>query len=222
LFRSEPGAEGDPEAIARAIDERGVTTLHFVPSMLSAFLNWLPRRRAFPTLKRAICSGEALALAHKELWFEKIAGATELHNLYGPTEASIDVTAYQVSRDDRSIPIGKPIANTRLYILDADNECAPLGVAGELCIAGPQLARGYWNRPELTAKAFVENPLVTGDRIYRTGDLARWLPDGNVEYLGRIDNQVKLRGFRIELGEIEAALVEIPGVREALVIARPV
>jgi len=146
----------------------------------------------------------------------------QLHNLYGPTEAAVDVTAWTcVAGDDRaSIPIGRPIANTRMYILDEGMEPVPMGVCGELYIGGVQVARGYLNQPELTAQRFIEDPFVTGGRLYKTGDLGRWLADGSIEYLGRNDFQVKIRGFRIELGEIEAQLARVAGVREVVVVAR--
>ncbi|WP_157128081.1 condensation domain-containing protein, partial [Brevibacillus parabrevis] len=156
-------------------------------------------------LKRCICSGEELSIEVKDRFFRKMPGV-ELHNLYGPTEASIDVTFYEVQAADRLIPIGKPVANTRLYIVTEEGGLAPIGVPGELCIAGIQLAKGYLNRPELTAEKFRELPLLPGERLYFTGDLARWLEDGNIAYLGRKDTQIKLRGFRIELGEIESAI----------------
>ncbi|WP_340673081.1 condensation domain-containing protein, partial [Brevibacillus agri] len=160
---------------------------------------------SFSRLKRCICSGEELSIEVKDRFFRKMPGV-ELHNLYGPTEASIDVTAYEVQAADRLIPIGKPVANTRLYIITEEGGLAPIGVPGELCIAGIQVAKGYLNRPELTAETFRELPLLPGERLYFTGDLARWLEDGNIAYLGRKDTQIKLRGFRIELGEIESAI----------------
>ncbi|NRQ57263.1 AMP-binding protein, partial [Brevibacillus sp. HD1.4A] len=138
--------------------------------------------------------------------------------LYGPTEASIDVTFYEVRAEDRLIPIGKPVANTRLYIVTEEGGLAPIGVPGELCIAGIQLAKGYLNRPELTAEKFRELPLLPGERLYFTGDLARWLEDGNIAYLGRKDTQIKLRGFRIELGEIESAIQSYTDKIETVVV----
>ena len=143
--------------------------------------------------------------------------------MYGPTETTVVVTWLEMRRDrDSSIPIGRPISNTQIYILDEQGEPVPIGVAGELHIGGAGVARGYLNRPELTAEKFVADPFATepGARMYRTGDLGRWLPDGNIEFLGRNDFQVKIRGFRIELGEIEARLMEHPGVRDAVVVAR--
>ncbi|MED1721282.1 non-ribosomal peptide synthetase/type I polyketide synthase [Brevibacillus parabrevis] len=208
LYFAKPGGEKDPEYLYRLIDEQQITTLHFVPSMLAAFLHALPDNAdeaSFSRLKRCICSGEELSVEVKDRFFRKMP-EVELHNLYGPTEASIDVTFYEVQAEDRLIPIGKPVANTRLYIVTEEGGLAPIGVPGELCIAGIQLAKGYLNRPELTAEKFRELPLLPGERLYFTGDLARWLEDGNIAYLGRKDTQIKLRGFRIELGEIESAI----------------
>ena len=144
-------------------------------------------------------------------------------NAYGPTEATVKTTSYWCSLDDEMLPIGKPIANTKVYILDPQNNLTPVGVPGELCTAGIQVAKGYLNRPELTEKKFVPNPFSTNANdktLYRTGDLVRWLPDGNLEFLGRIDNQVKVRGFRIELGEIESQLIKHPWVDQCTVIVR--
>ena len=218
----EPGAEKDPARIVAAIEEARVTTLHFVPSMMGAFLEYLESTtkevERCATLKRVVTSGEALPRGMVERFNTLLRPlGTELHNLYGPTEATIDVSWYPcpaVTPD--IIPIGKPVANTRLYVLDAFGNPQPVGVPGELCIGGVQVARGYLNRPELNAGKFVANPFAEG-RLYKTGDLARWLEDGNLEYLGRIDQQVKIRGFRIELGEIESALRDHPSVREAIV-----
>jgi acyl-coenzyme A synthetase/AMP-(fatty) acid ligase/acyl carrier protein len=174
------------------------------------------------TLRQVICSGEALSYELRQRFFDRSSAA--LHNLYGPTEASIDVTAWECRRDsDRSVvPIGRPIANTQIYILDPLLNPVPIGVVGELHIGGIGLARGYLNRRELTAQQFVPNPFSDqpGARLYKTGDLARYLPDGNIEFLGRIDNQVKIRGFRIELGEIEFVLAQHPAIRQAVLLAR--
>ncbi len=220
-----PGGHQDPAYLVETIVREGITTLHFVPSMLRMFLD-APGGDRCAGLKRVICSGEALPpdLARR---FAEILPGVELHNLYGPTEAAVDVTAWPCREEGRSVispmsvPIGRPIANTAIHILDASFRPVPIGVSGELLIGGIQPARGYHRRPDLTAEKFIPDPFgVPGARAYRTGDLARWRPDGAVEYLGRIDFQVKIRGVRIEPGEIEIVLAEMPGVREAVVAVR--
>lgn len=218
---AKPGGHRDNEYLVDTIASAGVTTVHFVPSMLGLFLTAKGLDR-LSGLRQVICSGEALPYELTRRFFEKLP-RTRLHNLYGPTEASIDVTAWECKPESELniIPIGFPIANTRTYILDEQMNPLPVGEVGELHLGGVQIARGYWNRPELTAERFVPDPFTSepGARLYKTGDLARYLPSGAIEYLGRIDFQVKLRGFRIELGEIEAALLCQPGVREAVVTA---
>jgi hypothetical protein len=172
-------------------------------------------------LRQVFCSGEALPFELQERFFAR--HPAELHNLYGPTEAAVDDTFWRCERGGtrRIVPIGRPIARTQLHVLDRRGQPVPVGVAGELHLGGIGLARGYHRRPDLTAEKFVPDPFgPPGARLYRTGDLARWLPDGVVEYLGRLDHQVKLRGFRIELGEIEAAIAAQPGVRETVVVVR--
>ncbi len=215
----EPEAHREPRRLAEAIEREGVGTVHFVPSMLQLFLEHAPLERC-GSLKRVICSGEALPASVVRRFAERLPGV-ELYNLYGPTEAAVDVTWWRCegAREGGSVPIGRPVSNTRIYVLDAGGEPVPVGVAGELYIGGVQVARGYLNRDELTAERFVENPFH-GGRMYRTGDVARWRADGAIEYLGRNDEQVKLRGFRIELGEIEARLAMHPAVREATVLMR--
>ncbi|GJJ02613.1 hypothetical protein RugamoR64_31510 [Duganella rhizosphaerae] len=212
----------DPAYLSETIAREGVTTLHFVPSMLQVFLEHA-QLSACGSVTRVVCSGEALPAALAQRLHGGLPGA-QLYNLYGPTEAAVDVTAWtSVAGDTRTtVPIGRPIANTRIYLLDQAMRPVPLGVAGELYIGGVQVGRGYLHRPELTAERFVPDPFagVAGARMYKTGDLARFLGDGNIEYLGRNDFQVKIRGFRIELGEIEAALAACAGVREAVVLAR--
>ncbi|MGH2507877.1 MAG: non-ribosomal peptide synthetase, partial [Ktedonobacteraceae bacterium] len=204
LVMAKPGGHRDPTYLARIIAERQITTLHFVPPMLQAFL----AEKTLPlptTLKRVICSGEALSFDLQERFFAHIDA--ELHNLYGPTEASVDVTFWACQRQSsqRIVPLGHPIANTQIYLLDALLQPVPVGVPGELCIGGRGLARGYLGRSELTAEKFIPNPFSQqpGERLYKTGDVARFLENGVIEYLGRIDHQVKIRGFRIELGEVE-------------------
>ncbi|HEV2147889.1 MAG TPA: amino acid adenylation domain-containing protein, partial [Longimicrobiaceae bacterium] len=217
-----PEGHRDPVYLSELIEREGVTTLHFVPSMLHAFLQAGEPERC-GSLKRVVCSGEALAFELQERFAGKLPGV-ELHNLYGPTEAAVDVTYWAcVPGDGRGVvPIGRPVANTRILVLDGSLNPVPAGVSGELFIGGVQVGRGYLGRPELTAERFVPDPLGTepGARLYRTGDRVRWLPDGVLEYLGRMDFQVKVRGFRIELGEIESVLLAHPAVREAAVVAR--
>ena len=221
LVVAEPGGHRDSGYLAQLIQDRGITTIHFVPSMLQLFLED-PRAGDCGSLKRVICSGEALPKAVQDRFFGRLGA--ELHNLYGPTEAAVDVTWWACDRasDLSFVPIGKPIANTQMHVLDEALQPVPVGTAGELYIGGVQVGRGYLNRPELTAERFIPDPFsdVPGARLYKTGDLARYLPDGNIEFLGRSDFQVKIRGFRVELGEIEAALEAIDGVRQAIVVAR--
>ncbi|MDE1483572.1 non-ribosomal peptide synthetase [Xenorhabdus bovienii] len=227
LVVAKPEGHKDPAYLSALIQEHRITTLHFVPSMLSAFLDQAPPEVG-DCLQRVFCSGEALPARSVHRFRERFA-KVELHNLYGPTEAAIDVTAWNCCLDETDglipenvIPIGKPIDNIQLYILDADGQPCPVGVAGELHIAGVGVARGYLNQPELTAEKFIKNPFspALNGVMYRTGDLARYLPGGDIEYLGRNDFQVKLRGFRIELGEIEARLMKHPVVRDAVVLAQ--
>jgi amino acid adenylation domain-containing protein len=222
LVVARPDGHRDASYLAKLIEREGITTLHFVPSMLQLFLETADVGRC-GSLRRVICSGEALPADLARRFFERLPHV-ELHNLYGPTEAAVDVTAHPcVSGDeDATIPIGRPVANTAIHLLDGRGEPVPLGVAGELFIGGVQVGRGYWRRPGLTAERFVPDAFsdVPGARMYRTGDLARRRADGEVEYLGRTDFQVKLRGFRIELSEVEAALAALPGVREAVAVVR--
>ncbi|WP_258079807.1 non-ribosomal peptide synthase/polyketide synthase [Nocardia cyriacigeorgica] len=221
LVLAEPDGHRDPGYLAEVIDAEAITVAHFVPSMLAAFVGSLalavPGRCA--SLRMVFASGEALPAgpAHR---LRELTGAA-LHNLYGPTEAAVDVTFHEVTDADAvSVPIGAPVFNTRVYVLDARLNPVPVGVAGELYLAGAQLARGYVGRPDLTADRFLANPFGTGERMYRTGDLVAWNAEGELEYLGRTDFQVKLRGLRIELGEIEAALDEVDGVARSAVLLR--
>ncbi|MEC3980480.1 non-ribosomal peptide synthetase [Amycolatopsis sp. H20-H5] len=219
---AKPGGHRDTDYLKRLIRDRGVTTTHFIPSMLNVFLEEDDLDVYCGSLRRVICSGEALTFAAVRNFGRALSCG--LHNLYGPTEAAIDVSYWPCTTDypGSIVPIGKPIANVRLYVLDKHRRLAPIGVPGELCIGGVALAIGYHHRDELTAKVFVDDPYGTepGARLYRTGDLARFLPDGQLQYLGRIDNQVKLRGLRIEPDEIAATLLELPNVRDAAVVVR--
>ncbi|MBW4456089.1 MAG: amino acid adenylation domain-containing protein [Nostoc indistinguendum CM1-VF10] len=221
LFVARPGGHQDSAYLVKLIAKEKITTLHFVPSMLQVFLE----EQGLETcdcLKHVMCSGEALPFKLQDRFFARLDA--ELHNLYGPTEAAVDVTFWACDRESRQhiVPIGRPIANAQIYLLDAQLQPVPVGLPGELHISGVSLARGYLNQPELTAERFIPNPFSDelGTRLYKTGDLARYRPDGTIEYLGRLDHQVKLRGFRIELDEIEAVLGEHPSVRETVVMAR--
>ena len=224
LVVAKPEGHKDSGYLRDLIAQEQITTLHFVPSMLKVFLQE-DKLEDCSSLKRVICSGEALSVQLQEKFFEKLG--CELHNLYGPTEAAIDVTWWPCVPDQQQkiIPIGRPIANTQMYILDQYQQPVPIGVAGELHIAGAGLARGYLKQEELTQQKFIPNPFdksqdTEKSKLYKTGDLARYLPDGNIEFLGRIDHQVKMRGFRIELGEIESAIEEHPGVEQTVVTLR--
>ena len=220
LVVAAPGAHRDPEQLIATIRQHGVTVLHFVPSMLQAFVGYEGVEEC-TGVRLLICSGEALSAELRDQASRLLPGA-QLENLYGPTEASIDVTRWGCV-DDASpeVPIGRPIWNTRVYVLDGGLEPVPAGVAGDLYIAGAGLARGYLRRAGLTAERFVADRYgSSGSRMYRTGDLARWRADGVLEFLGRADQQVKIRGFRIEPGEIEAALTWHAAVAQAAVIAR--
>ncbi|WP_197696539.1 non-ribosomal peptide synthetase [Nocardia terpenica] len=256
LVVAKPDGHRDPVYLARIIAEQGITTAHFVPSMLSVFVSALDASGAEGTegasgegserasgegadsarvevldavrLRQVFASGEALPGPTAQRLVE-LTGA-RLHNLYGPTEAAVDVTYHEVtSADTASVPIGRPVWNTRVYVLDSRLRPVPVGVAGELYLAGDQLARGYLGRPDLSADRFVANPFASGEgnggpkpgeRMYRTGDLVTWTAAGELNYLGRTDFQVKLRGLRIELGEIEAALLAQPGVAQSVVVVR--
>jgi polyketide synthase PksJ len=248
-----PGGEKDPQAIITAVTKHQITTMHFVPSMLNIFLEYLEVNgdtSGLASLRRVFASGEALSPQQTQRFNELLYSKhrTKLHNLYGPTEATVDVSYFDCStgQNPEIVPIGKPIDNIQLYIVNPDYQIQPIGVPGELCIAGDGLARGYLNKPGLTTEKFVPNPFVSRvhiadsglnppheedfhrpseipaqqSKLYKTGDLARWLPDGDIEYLGRIDQQVKIRGFRIELGEIESQLLKEPSVKEAVVVTR--
>ncbi|QNK68494.1 non-ribosomal peptide synthetase [Variovorax sp. PAMC26660] len=221
LVVANPGDHRDPERLVQLIQRHQITTLNFVPSMLQAFLAH-PGIEASTRLKHIIVGGEAMPAETQKEALRRLSGAT-LQNLYGPTETTIHVTRWTCRDDGQSlVPIGRPISDTQTYILDAELNLVPRGVAGELYLGGVSLARGYLNKPGLSAERFVADPFGQGDRLYRTGDLVRWNAEGQIEYLGRIDHQVKIRGLRIELGEIEAQLLAQPEVREAVVVAREI
>ncbi len=218
LLVAPPGAHRDPERIVQLIERHQVTTLNFVPSMLRAFLDH-PGIEHRTRLRHVICGGEAMPEALQREALRRLPGAT-LQNLYGPTETTIHVTRWTCRDEAGPVPIGRPISATEAWVLDAELQPVPQGVAGELYIGGELLARGYLGQPGLTAERFVAHPLAAGARLYRTGDWVRWNAEGQIEYLGRIDHQVKLRGLRIELGEIEAALRAQPGVKDAVAVVR--
>ncbi|MGE5342506.1 MAG: amino acid adenylation domain-containing protein [Candidatus Omnitrophota bacterium] len=231
--------EKNPETIAAAISTYGVTTIHFVPSMLSVFLihleslkNGEAEQATLRSLKYVFASGEALGVEHVDRFYRLLMSCNEfprLINLYGPTEATVDVSFFECAPQAERIPIGKPIDNIALLVLDREWHLQPVGVSGELYIGGIGVARGYLNQPELTFQTFVnkrfcgsffKKGIASPVRVYRTGDLCRWLDDGNIEFLGRMDHQVKIRGFRIELGEIQSRLLKFQGIREVAVLAR--
>jgi amino acid adenylation domain-containing protein len=216
-----PGREGDATHLAASLRRYGITRAHFVPSLLQLFLE-MDEARSCTALRQVVCAGEPLPMALLARARALLPGV-EVHNLYGPSEAASAVAAVPCAPepDGARVPIGRPTANVRAYILDRAGEPVPVGVVGELHVGGAGMARGYLGRPALTAERFVPDPFgEAGARLYRTGDLARWRPDGSIEFLGRNDFQVKVRGFRIELGEIEARLREHPAVRDAVVVAR--
>jgi amino acid adenylation domain-containing protein len=221
LVVARPEGHRDSRYLVDLIVRERVNVIHFVPSMLRVFLQE-PELGICNSLKRVLCSGEALPLDLQNEFFSRLPDVPLL-NLYGPTEAAVEVTYWDCKPDSDAltVPIGRPIANIRMYILDKLLQPLPVGIPGELHIGGIGVARGYYNRPELTAEKFIPDPFSpgTGARLYKTGDLARYMPDGAIEYLGRIDHQIKIRGSRIEPGEIEAILCQHPGVSEAAVVA---
>lgn len=219
LVIAQPDGHRDPAYVKALIEQERISFAVFVPSALQVFVEQ-PGLESITGLKYVLCIGEALSVELQERFFQTFPH-TELHNLYGPTEAAVNVTFWNCPRGDqrRYVPLGAPIANAKLYVLDAHQQPVPLGVTGELYIGGTPVARGYHNRAELTAERFLSDPFgPPSARMYRTGDLVRRHREGTLEYLGRADDQVKLRGFRIELGDIEAALLNAPGVREAAVL----
>ncbi|NJL63584.1 MAG: amino acid adenylation domain-containing protein [Methylacidiphilales bacterium] len=261
LVMAKPEGHQEPHYLIELIEKEKITTVHFVPAMLEVFLETLSStkesQKTLTSLKRVICSGEALSVTLQSRFFQLLD--VELHNLYGPTEAAIDVTYYQCQPESNlnnkfnnnnlnTVPIGRPINNTQIFILDKQMQPVPIGIPGEIYIGGIGVARGYWGRDDLTSERFILRQKAEGrmqnaeDRrqkiegrinfispplpfppssstlLYKTGDLARYLDDGNIEYLGRLDNQVKIRGLRIELGEIEAQLQRYPGIKQAIII----
>ena len=222
LVLARPEGQRDSHYLARLIAEQQITLLHFIPSMLSLFLEE-PGSERCTSLRGVICSGEALTSDLQQRFFARLPA--NLYNLYGPTEAAIDVTHWTCKREESSqvVPIGYPIANTQMYVLDSNFRPVPPGVIGELYIGGIGLARGYHCRPELTAERFLPHPFSRqpGARLYKTGDLARYLPDGAIEFIGRNDFQVKIRGNRVEPGEIEAVIRAHPAIQACAVSAHP-
>ncbi len=217
---AKPEGHRDGAYLVELARREGVTLMHFVPSMLRFFLDE-PGAANCPSLQRVVCSGEALPFDLVQRFFGRLP-RVRLANLYGPTEAAVDVTAWECQPDDPSgmVPIGAPIANTTMYVLDGRLRELPIGVPGDLYIGGVQVGMGYVLRPELTAERFIDDPFRPGGRMYKTGDVARWREDGALDYRGRSDHQVKVRGYRIELGEIEATLTAQPGIDAATVITR--
>lgn len=222
LVVAPPEAHKDPRELARLIRHYEITTIHFVPSMLGIFLEE-PEAVFCKSLRYVIASGEALPFALQEKFYEVLENA-ELHNLYGPTEAAIDVSYWHCIKNHPLgfVPIGKPISNMQLYILDEQMRPVSDGNIGELYIGGDGLARGYLNRPSLTEERFIKNPLkgTPSVRLYKTGDLATFLSDGNIKYIGRSDHQVKIHGIRIELQEIENVINRYPGIKRSIVVAK--
>jgi amino acid adenylation domain-containing protein len=220
LVLAHQGSYQDPAYLVRLMAEQKVTVLQLVPSLLQILLE--EDIECCTSLRHVFCGGEVLSGELLDRFSTRLSA--KLHNQYGPTEATIDATSWtcDAPNHQHSVPIGRPIANTRVYILDSHLQPVPVGVPGELYIAGDGLARGYLHEPQLTAEKFVSNPFSRelGARLYKTGDLGRYLPNGNIEFLGRMDSQVKLRGYRIELGEIENVLVQHPGVQDSVVVAR--
>ncbi|WP_324195191.1 non-ribosomal peptide synthase/polyketide synthase [Nocardia puris] len=223
LIVTAPGDERDPDRLHAHLARYGVSTLYAVPSLLAMLLATAPGESARPlpaTLRRVLAIGEALPVATASEFVARADGRARLYNLYGPTEAAVSITAHAVAEvPPYSVPIGRPAWNSRVYVLDGRLRPVPVGVAGELYLAGAQLARGYHGRPALTADRFVADPFAGADRMYRTGDVVRWRADGSLEYLERADFQVKIGGFRIELGDVESALRRLPRVRAAVAVA---
>lgn len=214
-----PGDEKDPEEIMNTIARECITHINFVPSMLQIFVSGEQSLEKMNSLRYILIAGEALPKELVQKLYRKLSGNVRLENIYGPTEATIYATKHSIGREDAIIPIGKPLPNVQVYIMNDEGHLQATGIPGELYIAGEGVARGYLNRPELTAEKFVNHPLKPGHRVYRTGDLARWLPDGSIEYMGRLDHQVKIRGYRIELGEIREQMLKHPAINNAVVLS---
>ena len=227
LYLLEPEGEKNPEVLVNTVYSNKINTIHFVPSMFNVFLEYLKDNNIhagkFSSLRYVFTSGEALEKHQVERFNQLIASGNNIRllNLYGPTEATIEVSSFDCNKADeyKKVPIGKPIDNIQLYVLDHNNNPLPENIPGELCIGGTGLARGYFNNPSLTDEKFVSNTF-NGERLYKTGDLVRWLSDGNIEYMGRIDQQVKIRGFRIELGEIENCMSRHSSLETAVAITK--
>ncbi|WP_188433926.1 amino acid adenylation domain-containing protein, partial [Kroppenstedtia guangzhouensis] len=204
--------------LSRLIRNEKITVLFLTTALFNTLVDF--DLTSFLHLRKVLFGGELVSVSHVQKAFNALGPGRVLH-VYGPTEATVYTTFHRVERvPEGTVPIGRPLSNTRCYVLNPQGQLQPIGVPGELWIGGDGVARGYLNRPELTAERFVENPLVPGERLYRSGDLVRWLPGGELEYLGRIDDQVKIRGHRIEPGEVEACLLKHPSVREAVLIPR--
>ncbi|MDC2865508.1 non-ribosomal peptide synthetase [Bacillus sp. BP-3] len=219
LVIAKPEGHKDPNYLMKVIEEYQITTVHFVPSMLQIFLDAWESKQHQTSLKRVICSGEALTKSMEQTFFLKM-GKVELHNLYGPTEAAIDVSHWKCDglESGKMVPIGYPISNIQLYILDENKvPIEETGINGELYIGGIGVAKGYYNKPELTDERFIKNPFKDGGKLYKTGDICRFRHDGAIEYVGRSDFQVKIRGIRIELGEIEAIIERLPHIKQCVV-----
>ncbi len=222
LVVARPGGQRDPAYLAQTISREKVTVMHFVPSLLQMLLQQEGVKESCSSLRLAFCGGEIMSPKLQEQFFASLGA--KLTNLYGPAEAAVDSTYWLCKRNSplKTVPIGRPVANVKTYILDEHLQPVPAGVAGELHISGAGLARGYHNRPELTASKFIANPFSADptSRLYKTGDLVRYLPDGTIDFLGRVDHQVKIRGFRVELGEVEQVLNRHHGVQNSVAIVR--
>ncbi len=210
----------DMTRLSELIAKEEITLFFITTSLFNALVD--VNIECLKTIRKVLTGGERISIKHASKALAYM-GEGRLVHVYGPTESTVYATSYNINNIDEKnpvIPIGKPIANTQIYVMNSSNKLQPIGIPGELCISGDGLAAGYLKRPELTAEKFIPNPFIQGERIYKTGDLVRWLPDGNIEFLDRIDTQVKLRGFRIELGEIEARLLTYEGMKEAVVLCR--